>query len=320
MDDSNPKSRKAIITRLRAKYLTTERDRILRERIDELVERQGTEDEVEARGLVITGESGAGKSKALKRLFSMHPEFSGYGTLGCKLVTIIVPSPCTLMQLGRVGCGRIGYPIQGEKKQHRVWEIFREHLKLANVEYLHFDEIQNIMETANEKDALAIRNMLKSFLNDPENRICLILSGLPGIAKFLQLDRQESRRCAFVPFPSVEVSAARDIYNTAAAYAVDAGLEIEPHEEAALGVRLLHASCYQLGLTLEITIGAIDRALRVGDSKLTCKAYAAEFFARTGNHDAANPFLATNYLDIDCSKVLQEFPKPEAPPSPPPET
>jgi hypothetical protein len=306
--------RDAIISRLLARHLETDRDTLVRERVDELTKRQTSKNRIEAHGLVAVGESGAGKSHTFDRIFRSHPAFPGYGEPGCPLVTIIVPAPCTMMQLGRVGCARVGYPIKGEKKLHRVWEIFREHLELAGVKYIHFDEIQNIMETANEKEAKAIRNILKGFLNDPDNRISLILTGLPKVRDFLQLDRQETRRCRFVEFETLEKDDAPAIHDAADDYATDAGLEIEPHEDAALGLRLLHAACYQLGLSFEMTIEAIEIALKKGVTKLTRFHYADMYASRTGNAAPANPFLADNYLDIDCSKVLLKDAIPETPP------
>ncbi len=151
-----PEDRKrlAIMRQVRAKYFSTPRDALLSNHIKFLIERSITlEDDddaemadssLEARGVVLTGASGAGKTTALKHLLRKHPAFPGYGNPGCPLVTIKVPAPCTLLQLGRVVLKKTGYPLVADKRQHIIWEMVRDRLKLAGIRFLHFDQVQTL--------------------------------------------------------------------------------------------------------------------------------------------------------------------------------
>lgn len=322
MTDRKPISdaeRTEIIKSLRARYIITPRDATLDAAIKDLIEI--SEDErIEARGLVVTGLSGAGKSESLRRIFRKHfPDYDQPGA-DSPLISINVPSPCNMTALGRLALKRLGYPLIGEKRQHRVWELVREHLQMREIKFLHLDEIQNIMAVANVLESKALRDTLKSFLNDTDLRVCLVLSGLPEIAKFLQLDAQERRRCAFLHFESLTLDDAGKIHNELTLYAQDAGLGIERQDQNAIASRLLHAAFYQLGVTFEIAIGAINIALKAGADRLTCRHVADEYARRTGCAAPANPFLATDWSAIDCSLVLQEDAIPALLQQPPPAT
>ena len=303
-------ARSEIMGRVRAKYVHTDRDTELEAGLDFLIDRilmaqTCGKIKSEARALVVVGESGAGKTTALHRLFSRHPAFPNYKQLGCQLVTVRTPSPCTLMQLGRETLRILGYPLVAEKKQHIIWEMVRAQLARQNVRALHFDEVQNVTEIANVDEAKRIRDTFKSFLNDTETPICLILSGLPSLVEFLQGDPQNRRRSRFVELKSLSGEDVEPMKKTMIALANVAGLILTPEMAGTVAPRLFHAGTYQFGIVIELIHETIDGALRTGISTLTIEEFAAMFAAMTGNSFAANPFLAANWPEINCGSVLR---------------
>ena len=151
-----------------SRYITREQDEKLLENVDRLIDRLLMRDDTklssfaanrrEARALVLTGESGAGKSAACKQLFRRHEAFPNYGVYGsnCPLASVSVPSPCTLKQLGRKILHTLGYPLTSNPDRHIVWEMVRDRLQLLKVSMLHLDEFQNISATANVGETTVI--------------------------------------------------------------------------------------------------------------------------------------------------------------------
>ena len=224
--------------------------------------------------------------------------------------------------LGRDTLAKLGYPLAAERTEHRIWELVRERIALRNIRFLHFDEVQNIINRADVREAARLRDTLKSFLNDVEQPVCLILSGLPTIKDFLELDRQESRRCTFVSYKPLTGTAAPKIYEALSQYAGEAGLEIEPELEHAIASRLLHAACYQFGLSFEIAVDAINIALKACDLTLSHLHFAGEYARRTECPAHENPFLVEKWWELDCSILTQkpdqvELEKEAEPPAPP---
>src|SRR3546814_10287572 len=73
----------------------------------------------EGRALVVMGEAGAGKSRALKRQFRNRKEFQNLHEINGDgpLVSISAPSPCTLKQLGLSLLRGLGYETRSEERR-----------------------------------------------------------------------------------------------------------------------------------------------------------------------------------------------------------
>ncbi|MEJ1938520.1 hypothetical protein WDZ92_50645, partial [Nostoc sp. NIES-2111] len=68
--------------------------------------------------------------------------------------------------------------------------------------------------------------------------------------------------------------------------------------------RLMHAALCALGTSIELMHDAIDDALRNGRRILGTGNFANAYAARTGSLADANPFVAANWAELDCSRVL----------------
>jgi type II secretory pathway predicted ATPase ExeA len=315
-------ARLEIMERVKAKYVRTDRDPIVSEGVQFLIERMLTradpnlpaspENAREGRALVVVGESGAGKTTILERALGAHPAFPGYGVRGskCSLVSLDVPGSCTLKQLGRELLAVVGYPLVADRAEHIVWEIVRTKLEMLDVRFVHFDEAHNVVLGANVKEADRIRKTLKSLLNAKRHPVSLIISGTPDLVPFFRSFTENRRRSRFVRLEPLTSNDLKRLTTAVSNLAVVANLPLNSEEPEALIPRLLHAALYQLGTALEITHEAIDRALKFGATALTIKHFADVFTLRTGNAETANPFLAKDWVAVDCTGVLSDGTEP----------
>ncbi|GJE02331.1 ATP-binding protein [Methylobacterium isbiliense] len=254
----------------------------------------------EGRILVLTGETGAGKSRALKRLFRKR-----HNELGGRLLSITAPSPCTLMQLGRTLLPELGYPIQLDRKEHLIWEEVRRRLKTEDKRVLHIDEMQHVTQTANVDQQERILNTIKSLVQRRRDPMILILSGTCDLANFLRTDGQVMRRCRFVEFGRLTLPSAADpIAETIENLVSFTPLTIEPEVADDLAGRLVHAANFALGVAIELICEAIEEALRFGDTRLLPDHFATVFWLRTGCPNTMNPFRVQNWSDTDPMQVL----------------
>lgn len=294
---------------VRSKYLRTERDDQVDKALSFLVDRGVSSLAMnEGRALVVLGESGAGKTTMLDRALRRHPAFEGYGVRGsgCPLVSVDVPSPCTLKQLGRETLRVLGYPLSADRSEHVTWELVREKLEMLDVHFLHFDEAHNVVRAANVVEAERVRNTLKNLLNARSRPVSLILSGTPDLARFLGEMAENRRRTRFLPLRSLSGGDVPQIAGMVADLAEVAGLAVEGPKDQSLAPRLIHAALGQLGAAIEMTHEAIYLALREDATALRIEHYAEVFVDRTGNSAAMNPFVAQAWADIDCGHVVAD--------------
>lgn len=156
--------RLALMERVKSRYLRTNRDKdlamVFQDLLDDLTLRAdpklpaGPGNRREGGALVVVGESGAGKTASLKRLIGRHPAFPGFGVprSGCAAVYIRVPSRSTFKSLGRVTLAALGLQLENDPPAHMVWEKVYRRLEELGKLVLHFDEMQNVTQTADEDD------------------------------------------------------------------------------------------------------------------------------------------------------------------------
>lgn len=257
-------------------------------------------DKPEGRILVLTGESGAGKSRSLKRLFRQRRE-----TVNGVLVSIVAPSPCTLMQLGRKLLPELGYPIQRDKKEHLIWEDVRRRIDARGVRIVHIDEMQHVTQTANIDQKTRILNTIKSLIQDRDKPMLLVLSGTCELADFFRTDWQVCRRCKFVELKRLTIPGDVDLVADALEDLIEGiPLELEHTVVEDLAARLIHSSNYALGIAMEIACDAIEEALLNGKGRLLPSHFAEVYRSRSGRPNSMNPFLTAGWRETDPRQVL----------------
>lgn len=265
----------------------------------------------EARGVAVTGHSGAGKTRLLNgalRAVALAAKAEG---LRLRMLYQQVPAPCTLSSLGIEILTSLGYPISSNAKQHEVWGMVRHHLALSGIQLVHLDEIQNVLATANIIESRRILDTIKTMMNSPEHPVVLVLSGLPIFHPSAEEDDQVGRRIAFVTLETLDPGDASDLLIAIETMAAKADLVLQPDFTTAVIPRLIHTARRQVGLAMEIAVGAAGHALRPRDRDgnrlpqertLNITHFAAEFARLTGNAPFANPFLAADWHRLDVRR------------------
>lgn len=257
-------------------------------------------DKPEGRILVLTGETGAGKSRSLKRLFRQRRE-----QVEQVLVSVVAPSPCTLMQLGRKLLPELGYPIQRDRKEHLIWEDVRRRIDARGIRIVHIDEMQHVTQTANTDQKTRVLNTIKSLIQDRDKPMLLVLSGTCELADFLRTDGQVYRRCKFVELKRLTIPGDVDlIADTLEDLIEDTLLKLEHTIVEDLAARLIHAANYALGLAVEIACDAIEEAFLEGKGKLRPSHFAEVYRSRSGCPTSSNPFLTVGWRETDPQQVL----------------
>lgn len=306
------------MTPLLSAYFGTERDKTLDEElsllIDAFLEADSVEDSRrvgrlhEGRALTVTGASGAGKSRALERLFIKREEFLGYGNKesDCPLISVTAPSPCTLRLLGESILKAIGYPVTRKLDENVVWDLVHQNLPLRGIRFIHIDELQHVAQSRNKVEIGKVQDTLKALMQDKDWPVWLILSGLPSVATFLAKDPQVWRRTRHVVFRDLEMPGDGPmIRKLVEFYGKDkGGRTVEIVEDADFIGRLHHAASGRFGVMVELIQDSVRQALHLRDTSLLVDHFVAVFAARTGCVREDNVFaVPTDWDLIDTSCI-----------------
>ena len=152
-----------------------------------------------------------------------------------------------------------------------IWDLVRYHLRENRVLFLHLDEAQDLKSRSTVNEISNVVNTLKSISQDPEWPVGLLLSGTEGLQQIVNFDPQLVRRVKGLRFaPLCFGGDAIDILDLVESYAARAGLRFDRGDQnMQLGERVIHASAYQFGLCITLTIYAIEDALLADDTVLT---------------------------------------------------
>lgn len=148
--------------------------------------------------LVVYGKSGSGKTRSLEFAFSQMPEIQHL------LLRVTLPGSCTLLQLARYMLTTLGYPIQGEIKEHRALELLRHHLRERGIRYIYIDEFQHVTDRANQKELNKIADNVKHFIQDGTWPMGVFISGITDVSYFLSDKVQLGRRNLSLNMPAMD--------------------------------------------------------------------------------------------------------------------
>lgn len=261
----------------------------------------------EAMSLALTAGAGSGKSVTIKHLcLEIHRELAVSDFPQGKIVSVNVPSPATLKSFGIRILLDLGYDLTGKREAWYIWDLVRFHLRQNHVLFLHFDEAQDLHSFKSKSELPEIVNMLKSISQDDIWPVGFILSGTEDLKRVINFDAQLMRRVKGYRFEKLQLqNDAEDILALVASYCAAVGLRpVSPEDGENLGERIIHASAYEFGLAIKMTLEAIEKALYGGGNYLSREHFAAAFEESKSCGDAFNPFLIPDFTKVDPRKLF----------------
>ena len=303
-----------IVSKLRSKFVINERFEEIEEQFDLLLYRRRADLELgrksEARGMVVTGNPGSGKSTALNRLFSHHTDLQ----LMCEqssradVVSFYVPSPATLKFVGQSCLHGLGYPLSRDRRANVIWQLVQHHLRQRQTLFLHLDEAQDLSTHRGQHEMQSVVNTLKSIMQNADWPVGLILSGTTSLKALINHDQQLSRRLVPVEFRSICWSShGRSVKDIALAYCKAASIDCdETVLSNDLVRRLIHAGCNEIGLVIEMIVACLEEVLIAGETSLTPIMFQRAFKRKYGCLDAFNPFVTDDWKSIDTRLLFPD--------------
>lgn len=311
----------AVVDKLRAVYVESDRDDKIAKQLLRLLRRsqkkryhnrpEGDDNRKAGGGFLVIGGSGSGKTAALERILANHPAFPGYGIVGsgCPFVTVLCPSPSTMATLGNAVLIALGYPPDKPLPEAQAWVAVRKILKKRRILFLHFDEIDVVLQqkNANPKELKKIQDTLRGLMNSPDWPVQLVLSGIEETRDLFENDRQLQRRLKFVVFDGLTVEHdAEWIRNAVQDFVKAAGLTFVERPGATLIERLIHASAYQFGLVFELLIEGIEEALLAKKKTFGIDDLIESYADRTSQPEELNIFASAAWQTINPAIVFEK--------------
>jgi len=309
--DRKPKDTLELV---KSEYIACGRDKVLdkmcrRFVVHMLAKRNGRRDD--GRVLIITGESGAGKSTAIERMLAEHPALQPHArSFGIvkPVISVSLTGPCTLKILGRMILREAGYPIRQKIEQGELWDMLPEQLHMKKVLIIHIDETQHMLRhTESDQERKNLAKAFKGVMNYKAWPISFIMSGMPGTTELARLDEQIERRASFAFLPDISLPEERDLVVRIIRQLSDTGgLEARAIIGSDIPERTAHAAKYRYGRTAQIVMGAIQIALEQGDKTLSRDHFALFYLdhSHARGMDQMNPFLVDDWRRLEPGSFL----------------
>ena len=336
--DEPARARHELMEDLRRRYLDLDRDDEVAARLAWMLgttaaridpgRPHGAGNRAECRSIVVTGESGAGKSRLIHHAFATHPALADFADPEAPriAISVMLPSPCTLQAMGQAILTELGYQIDRPLGETVAWARVHRLLLRRGILVVHLDEMHNVTETANRLELAKIRKTLKALTANLRWPVALVVSGLPHVTEVMEavavepmpgqpiatpIDRETEvrRRFRFVQLKPLSLPDDLDVVENAAEHlAAIAKFALPEDFETEVAPRLVHAALYQYGTCLELVGDAIETMLNKpdGGTVLTIGRFADAFAERTGNAANMNPFLAPDWPNVDCRAILRK--------------
>jgi type II secretory pathway predicted ATPase ExeA len=308
------------IASINSQYIGTKRDDQLNKLVDLLVENAAGAalgEPGKRRALFVIGESGSGKSTAIRHLIANRTEFQPYeggsGLLVKPMVSFDAPSPLTLRLLAKVGIEATGYPVFGRLQENEAWDLFKQRLQASRVLFLHIDEMQHAVKGNNPTKLQHLADTVKSLLQIRDWPLHIILSGVPSIVDFLGYDEQLKNRSMVMEF-APQTKAAADIVAAVVQRIVEkhAGMRLsENAKDEEFVHRLIHATHGAFGTIIQVVRAAVEHVLhaKTSDGKPIPEIVSLDVFAEvyatfTGCVPGQNVFKVKQWDIIVPSNAL----------------
>lgn len=256
----------------------------------------------ETEGILVTGASGAGKTKEIRHLIdnfngSQPPLPNGQPA---KFVSCMLDAKSGWKGLGSMTSAALGYPLADTHRntQQQIWRKVLLQAKAQGVIGIHYDEAQHIFRDRSDKEQMATLDSLKTLMKSAEWPLILILSGVPELRGYAIKEQQLFRLLTQVDFPHIHMDTEyAKMHELVSFMAQDAGLD----ESLALTKgdfydRLAVAAGSRWGISILITARAIEVGLLESSKTLEPKHFVSAWCNQTGNNPLVSPFMNPHYV------------------------
>ncbi|MEP0960502.1 MAG: ATP-binding protein [Roseobacter sp.] len=265
-------------------------------------------------GIVLYGNSGSGKSTVIDYVLDHHPHLQPKRVVrrGVERITktdvcaIKASSPASLKSVGQNILAELGYksdedPLNlNNKEAHYIWNLVRLYLKKSGVLVLFIDEAQDFIINQNRTEINKVISTLKSLLQDKEWPVCVVLAGMPELNTLVQRDDQLVNRTKRISCTKLVAETHKaDVLSIVSHYASVVDIKLHPDlRKVSFVRRLLHASSGDFGKTVQEIIRGLTVSIENQSKEVTVADFAVGFHEKYKLADAANPYLAPDYLNI----------------------
>ncbi|NGO54055.1 ATP-binding protein [Allomesorhizobium camelthorni] len=303
-----------VLERVKSVYVECGRDAVLakalRKFVVAMLAKRGHRRD-DGRAFFITGESGAGKSRAIEHMLatnsSLQPQMTSFGLIK-PVVTVRLMGPTTLKLLGKNILDNAGYPMRQKLEQGELWDMLPVQLHLRKVLIVYVDETQHMLKhTESDQERQNLAKAFKGVMNYEPWPVSFIMSGMPRTTELSRLDEQIERRGSFCFLPDVAMPEERKLILRIVQRLSDAAeINADRVLSSDLPDRIAHAARYRYGRITQVTLAALHVALERGDGVLTREHFALAYIdhSHARGHDEMNPFLVDDWARLEPGSFL----------------
>lgn len=255
----------------------------------------------ETEGLLVTGESGSGKSKEVGHLVSKFNKTEIILPSGqpARIASCLLDGKSGWKGLGRKSAKAVGYEIcdKARNTQDRIWEKFVLQSKLQGYVGIHYDEAQHIFRKKSEAETVAILDSFKTLLKSQDWPLILIFTGVQELEGYIEREPQLFRLMTTHQFDDVTLpNDYQTIHEVVGSYAIDGKIEVADGLACEdFYKRLATAAAFRWGLLIKMTTDAIAGALFKGADHLDVEHFVDVWVEKTQMPRIVTPFTHASY-------------------------
>lgn len=301
----DPGDASAALDWLRNRYMLNPRDELFEDALREILEEdihgnltakpQRIGLVKETRGILVTGNTGDGKTALIRRNLQRLPGIGLTDGMGPgKALYLRVPPEATLKGMATEIMENTGYPkVNDRLRTMELWAMALNRLSMLGITILWIDEAHHMMEVT--KEIVFVLRRLKSLMQG-DNGIALVVSGINELDAKFHMDRETSERFNRIKLGPIRTNKERmallDFIDLSCSY-----VQLTPISDEHIVERLEFATHGSIGRSIEYCFSAIGRALRRKDRALRLDDFRRSFNLKRG-FDDIGPFDDEAWPDL----------------------
>lgn len=262
----------------------------------------------EAHSLLVTGPSGSGKTTEIDDMLNRFND-SGVPMPGdnrAQFASCVLDAKGSWKDLGRKTLDALGYSITSKTRrtQFEIWNLVILQAKRQGVVGIHYDEAQHIMRGKSEAEVMSVLDAFKTLMKSHDWPLMLILSGVPELGGYVQLEPQLDRLMTRIEFGEIDLNSgegepAQDYHTLneiVGSYAISAGLDVSGDLQAGDFLhRLATAGAFRWGLVIDLVVDAVAWAKGRQADMMDLSDFVEVWCEKTGMNQIATPFTHEGY-------------------------